>query len=189
MLLGPVDVDLAGAHGRERALHAERADVDVGDDHDDQRQRDDAVPGGGVLHLLQRRQLGRQVGSPTHVRRARRSWRTCAVWNGNIRAMPESDSDSPPSITDQNRIFWPALNFQAGGCEPLTNMPPPLASQTTSRQCGKLWRIQTTKVSASADHEGERHVVVQPLAGQHRDERRTRRRRSAAAGSSGRRAR
>ena len=73
-----------------------------------------------------------------------------AVWNGNIRARPESDSDSPPSMTSQNRIFCPALNFQAGGCEPFTNMPPPLASQTMSRQLGKLWRSQTTNVRASA---------------------------------------
>ena len=49
------------AHGRERALHAQRADVDVGDDDDDEPQRDDAVPRRGVLHLLQRRQIGRQV--------------------------------------------------------------------------------------------------------------------------------
>src|SRR5262245_24939683 len=61
-----------------------------------------------------------------------------AVWNGNIKASPDSDSDSPPNITAQNTIFCPALNFQAGGCEPFTNMPPPLASQTKSRQCGNL---------------------------------------------------
>ena len=38
----------------------------------------------------------------------------------------------PPSTTSQNTSFWPALNFLAGGCVPLVNMPPPLASQTKS---------------------------------------------------------
>src|SRR5438477_8526431 len=72
-----------------------------------------------------------------------------AVSKGSSKAIPESDSDSPLSMTSQNRIFCPALNFQAGGCEPLTNMPPPLTSQTISRQVGKLCRSQTTNVSTN----------------------------------------
>src|SRR2546421_2997851 len=77
--------------------------------------------------------VGRFSDSPTRepsVLSAANVLANSAVWNGNSKASPESDSDSPPNMTSQKTIFCPALNFQAGGCEPRTNMPPPLASQT-----------------------------------------------------------
>src|ERR1700704_4602754 len=43
MLLGPVVIDLAGAHGLERALHSKRADIDVTEDQGDEQDGDDAV--------------------------------------------------------------------------------------------------------------------------------------------------
>src|SRR6266849_229515 len=43
MLLGPVVVDLAGAHGLECALHSKRADIDVTEDQGDEQNGDDAV--------------------------------------------------------------------------------------------------------------------------------------------------
>ena len=46
--------------------------------------------------------------------------------------MPERLTETPPRTTSQKMIFWPALNFLAGGWTPRLNMPPPLASQITS---------------------------------------------------------
>ena len=46
MFLGPVEIDFAGAHRLECALHPERADVDVGKDQRDEQHGDD-----GVHHL------------------------------------------------------------------------------------------------------------------------------------------
>src|SRR5262245_33996080 len=43
MLTRPVDVDLASAHGLEGALHADRADVDVGQHDGNEQHADDAV--------------------------------------------------------------------------------------------------------------------------------------------------
>jgi hypothetical protein len=43
MLLGPIEIDFAGPHGLERALHSERADIDVTKDQGDEQDRDDAV--------------------------------------------------------------------------------------------------------------------------------------------------
>src|SRR5437899_7652887 len=40
MLLRPVEIDLAGGHRLEGALHTERADVDVGDDNRNEQDGD-----------------------------------------------------------------------------------------------------------------------------------------------------
>ena len=37
MFFGPVEVDLAGPHGLERALHSKRADIDVTEDQGDEQ--------------------------------------------------------------------------------------------------------------------------------------------------------
>ena len=39
VLLGPVEIDPAGAHGRERALHPDRPNIDVRQDHADHEDR------------------------------------------------------------------------------------------------------------------------------------------------------
>src|SRR3981189_3446138 len=43
VFLGPVEIDFAGPHGLERALHSERADIDVTEDQGDEQDGDDAV--------------------------------------------------------------------------------------------------------------------------------------------------
>jgi len=43
MLLGPVQIDLAGPHGLEGALHSERADINVTEDQRDEQNGDDGV--------------------------------------------------------------------------------------------------------------------------------------------------
>src|SRR5260370_37023700 len=43
MFLGPVEIDFAGPHGLERALHSKRADIDVTKDQGDKQDGDDAV--------------------------------------------------------------------------------------------------------------------------------------------------
>ena len=43
MLLCPVEIDLAGPHSLEGALHAERADVDVSNDNRDEENSDYGV--------------------------------------------------------------------------------------------------------------------------------------------------
>src|SRR5260370_32862462 len=43
MFFGPVEIDLAGSHGLERALHSERADINVGEDQGDKQNRNHAV--------------------------------------------------------------------------------------------------------------------------------------------------
>src|SRR5581483_9775684 len=50
MLPGPVHVDLADAHRLEGALHADRADVDVGEHGGDKQHRHGAVNDLGPLH-------------------------------------------------------------------------------------------------------------------------------------------
>ena len=72
-----------------------------------------------------------------------------SVWNGNIKAMPDSDDESVPNTTSQKTIFWPALNFLACTCEPSPNSPPPFNSHTTSLGPGMLWTTHCTKASAT----------------------------------------
>src|SRR3954468_8342610 len=43
VLLGPIEVDTAGAHGLEGALHSERADIDVAEDDGDEEHGDQAM--------------------------------------------------------------------------------------------------------------------------------------------------
>ena len=43
MFLRPVVIDLAGPHRLERALHSERADIDVTEDQSDEQHGNDAV--------------------------------------------------------------------------------------------------------------------------------------------------
>src|SRR6478735_12085131 len=43
MFLGPVEIDFAGPHRLERALHSEGADIDVTEDQRDEQDRDYAV--------------------------------------------------------------------------------------------------------------------------------------------------
>src|SRR5258707_11598439 len=50
MLLRPVEIDLAGRHRLEGALHAERADVDMRDDHRDEQNGDYGVDDLRELH-------------------------------------------------------------------------------------------------------------------------------------------
>ena len=51
MFLRPVEIDLAGAHGLERTLHPERADVDVGKDQRDEQNGHDGVHDLRDLHV------------------------------------------------------------------------------------------------------------------------------------------
>ncbi len=46
MFLRPIYIHLAGTHGLERALHPERADIDMRENHGDEQHGDD-----GVHHL------------------------------------------------------------------------------------------------------------------------------------------
>ena len=50
MLLRPVEIDLAGSHGLERTFHAERADVDMSEDHGDEEDGDDSMHNLRDLH-------------------------------------------------------------------------------------------------------------------------------------------
>ena len=74
---------------------------------------------------------------------------------------PMSDSDKPPSIRAQKRIFWPALNFHAAGRQPRTSMP------TAHRQPDHVAPMRQAvpepeqERERQADHEGERRIVVQ----------------------------
>jgi len=43
MFLGPVEIDVAGPHGLERALHSKGADIDVTKDQGDEQDGDNAV--------------------------------------------------------------------------------------------------------------------------------------------------
>ena len=52
-------------------------------------------------------------------------------------------------MTTQKMIFWPALNFLAGGW-PLPIRPPPRASHFTSVQVGMFFVTHITKTSTSA---------------------------------------
>ena len=61
VLLGPVTVNTAGIHRVKRAFHANRTDIDMGHDHDDQRQRHKAVPQLVQLLFLHCRKVGRQA--------------------------------------------------------------------------------------------------------------------------------
>src|SRR3982074_1094831 len=51
VLLGPVEIDLAGAHGLERAFHPKRADIDVRKDHGDEQNGYDGVDDLRHLHV------------------------------------------------------------------------------------------------------------------------------------------
>src|SRR5258706_11426204 len=43
MFFSPVDIDFAGPHALERALHSKRADIDVREDHGEEQHRYNAV--------------------------------------------------------------------------------------------------------------------------------------------------
>src|SRR5882757_11172013 len=58
MLLGPVEIDLAGAHRVERALHSDRADIDVRQHDGDEAHRDHGMNHGPDL---QRRDIAWKV--------------------------------------------------------------------------------------------------------------------------------
>ena len=51
MLLGPVQIDLAGAHGVERAFHADRADIGMGQHDGDEDQANKAMHDLCDLHV------------------------------------------------------------------------------------------------------------------------------------------
>jgi hypothetical protein len=51
MLLRPVEIDLSGAHGFERALHPERADIDVTQNQGDEQNSHDGMYYLRQLHL------------------------------------------------------------------------------------------------------------------------------------------
>src|ERR1700676_3249850 len=51
MLLRPVEIDFAAAHGFERPLHSERADIDVTQDQRDEQNRDDGMHALSELHI------------------------------------------------------------------------------------------------------------------------------------------
>ena len=59
--------------------------------------------------------------------------------------MPDKDIEKPPSITAQKIIFWPALNFRAGGWTPFLNNPPPALSHSISTLDGILCFTQRKK--------------------------------------------
>src|SRR5258705_3443999 len=60
MLLRPVEVDIAGRHGLEGALHAERADVDMSNDNRDEQNGDYGVDDLRELHPRDIRQVERK---------------------------------------------------------------------------------------------------------------------------------
>ena len=51
MFLRPVEIDLSGPHGLERAFHPERADIDVAKDQRDEQNGDDGVHDLRDLHV------------------------------------------------------------------------------------------------------------------------------------------
>src|SRR6266446_9266395 len=60
MLLRPVEIDLAGGHRLEGALHAERADVDMSNDHRDEQNGDYGVDDLRELHACDIRHVERK---------------------------------------------------------------------------------------------------------------------------------
>ena len=63
MLFRPVEIDLSGAHGLERALHAERSDIDVAQDQGDEQDGHDGMYDLCQLHL---RDIGSKKGKQQH---------------------------------------------------------------------------------------------------------------------------
>src|SRR6266576_278044 len=60
MLLRPVEIDLAGRHGLEGALHSERADVDMSNDDRDEQNGDYGVDDLRELHACDIRHVERK---------------------------------------------------------------------------------------------------------------------------------
>ena len=69
---------------------------------------------------------------------------------GNSSDKPDTEIESPRTMTDQKISFCPALNFFAGGC-PFEKMPPPLRSQLMSLRCGIFSATHMTKIIPSAN--------------------------------------
>ncbi len=76
MLLRPVEIDLPGAHGLERTLHPERADIDVSKDQGDEQNGYNGVDDLRQLHLGDVRSVeGKQQRKPGYGDRDARSER------------------------------------------------------------------------------------------------------------------
>src|SRR6267378_6608299 len=122
MLLRPVEIDLAGRHGLERALHSERTDVDMTNDHRNEQDGDNGVYDLRDLH-------------PRDVRHVERNSR-----------YPEIVTVAPAPRANQNTNFSPALKRPAGACFDLMK-PPPCLIQSMSTFCGILSFIQSAAIS------------------------------------------
>ena len=68
VLLGPLLVDLALAHGIKCPLHPDRPDVNMGDRDGDEDKGDDGVPELSQLHLFMRGQGGWQLAESQKLR-------------------------------------------------------------------------------------------------------------------------
>src|ERR1700722_16421787 len=65
VLLGPIEIDLTRTHRFERAFHAERADIDVRDDHCDKHNGDEGMHHLRDLHSRDARHVkGKSNNSP-----------------------------------------------------------------------------------------------------------------------------
>src|SRR6476469_9937818 len=123
MFLGPVEIDFAGAHRLERALHSEGADIDVTEDQRDEQDRDDAV------HDLRDLHSG-DVGD--------------VEWEQQQKAGERNRGTGAEDA--QNTIFSPALNRRAGACFDAMN-PPPCLSHSISTLSGMLSFSQSIGIS------------------------------------------
>lgn len=63
VLARPIEVDIAFAHGIESAFHADRADIDMPDDHRRHDDTDDGMPELRILLLLDRGERGGKRGA------------------------------------------------------------------------------------------------------------------------------
>ena len=61
MLFGPVQINFTSMHSVNCALHTDRANIDMGNDHRDENKGDDTVPELVILLFFQRRQIGWQA--------------------------------------------------------------------------------------------------------------------------------
>ena len=67
VLARPLHINLAVTHGIEGAFHANRANINVGNDGQHHHECDNRVPEVGVLHLFVGRQIGREAGTQNTV--------------------------------------------------------------------------------------------------------------------------
>jgi hypothetical protein len=96
MLLRPVVIDLTRPHRLERALHAQRADIDVAKDQGDEQHRDDAVTFVDLQRPVARELGGQRLLDLMSCWRLGRS-------NGLTENEPQIDHRNPVNRREQTR--------------------------------------------------------------------------------------